>query len=267
MAILEILAEARELGVSEVARRLGLSKGSVHRLLTTLATCGYVEKNPGNDRYRLTYRMFLVGGRAAERYRLPELAAPVMEQLALETGENVNLGVLEGRRVINLHRVPGRHPVRLHLDISGGAPAHATGLGKVLLASLPPEALRRLLGRAPLERLTPRTIRTRTALRRELEVVAARGYAVDDEECSLGLRCVAAPIRDARGTVVAAISVAAPAFRLPRERLVSLAAKVMAAAREISGGLGWSPRAAAHHPPGARAAHGLDTARVRRIQR
>jgi DNA-binding IclR family transcriptional regulator len=197
LSILEALGAAHQLGVTELARR------------------GYVEKDPANDRYHLTYRLFAVGSRAADRLGLREVAQAVMERLAAETGEAVNLGVLEGVRVVNLHRVESPNLLRVHLEVGGGMPAHSTGLGKVLLAALAPaEVGRRLAGRR-LERVTPRTIGDRAALRRELARIREQGYAIDDEECSLGLRCVAASIRDHSGEVKAALSIAGPSQRLP----------------------------------------------------
>jgi DNA-binding IclR family transcriptional regulator len=234
LAILELLSDSQELGVTELGRRLRMSKSSVHRLLNTLAHKGYVEKNPQTGRYRLTYRLFAVGSSAAGRYGLKEVAVPVMERLAAEVGESVNLGVLEKDRVLRLHKVEGTHPIRLHIDAPGGVKAHATGLGKALLSGLEPDELRRHLERSPLSRFTRTTITTMRALQAELRRVRDRGYAIDNEECSAGVRAVAVPIRDRRGSIVAALSIAGPTDRLIQERLAALAPMAMAAAEEIS---------------------------------
>jgi DNA-binding IclR family transcriptional regulator len=241
LSILELLGASQELGVTELARKLDMSKSSVHRLLNTLAHKGYIEKNPQTGRYRLTYQLFVVASAAAGRYGLKETAAPVMERLAIGTGESVNLGVLEQDRVLNIHKVEGPQPIRLHIDAPGGVKAHATGLGKVLLAGLEPKELDRRLASARLTRLTPTTITSRRALQAELQRVRARGYAVDNEECSSGVRAVAAPIRDRQGTVVAALSVAGPTHRFTEQRIANLAPSVRAAAEEISRRLGYSP--------------------------
>lgn len=239
LSILETLGTAYEMGVTDLARKLGLGKSSVYRLLATLARRGYVEKNPQSERYRLTYRLFAVASPAADRFGLREAAHPVMQRLAARTGETVNLGVLDGTRVVNLHKVESRHFLRLHLDVAGGVPAHATALGKVLLAALEPaELARRLRGRR-LEALTRRTIRDRRTLGKALGRVREQGFAVDDEECSLGLRCVAAPILDHRGSVAAALSISGPTHRLPDPVLPRLAESVRAAAREVSQRLGY----------------------------
>lgn len=275
LSILETLGATPEMGVTDLARKLGLGKSSVYRLLATLARRGYVEKNPQSERYRLTYRLFAVASPAADRFGLREAAHPVMQRLAAQTGETVNLGVLDGTRVVNLHRVESRHLLRVHLEVGHGAPAHATALGKVLLAALEPAELSRRLRGRRLEALTRHTIRDRRTLGKALARVREQGVALDDEECSLGLRCVAAPILDHRGSVVAALSISGPTHRLPDPVLPRRGEEVRAAAREISRRLGYSSQPLArgaprHGPVGlevpahARTVGGTLTARIPR---
>lgn len=238
LSILETLGTVHEMGVTELAKKLGLGKSSVYRLLATLSRRGYVEKNPQSDRYLLTHRLFAVGSRAADRLGLREVAHPIMERLAAETGEAVNLGVLDGTRVVNLHRVESPHLLRVHLEVGGGVPAHATALGKVLLAFLGETGVMQRLRGHRLERVTPRTIGDRAALRSALVRIREQGFAIDDEECSLGLRCVAAPILDHRGSVAAGLSIAGPSQRLSLATLSVMGGVVRAAAQEISRRLG-----------------------------
>ncbi len=239
LSILETLGAVQSMSLTELSKKVGLGKSSVYRLLATLVRRGYVEKDPRSDQYQLTYRLFALGSRGADRYGLREAAHAVMEALAAETGETVNLGVLDGTRVVNLHKVESPGLVRLRLDVEGGVPAHATGLGKVLLAALPPDELMRRLQGQRLKRLTPRTVGGFRALQRMLAQIRQLGFSIDDEECSLGLRCVAAPICDHRGVVVAALSISGPRQRLPVRILSRLAERVQAGAREISARLGF----------------------------
>jgi DNA-binding IclR family transcriptional regulator len=239
LSILETLGTVPQMGVSDLAKKLGLSKGSVYRLLATLVRRGYVEKDASSDRYQLTYRLFALGSRTAERFGLREVAQPIMDRLGSQTGETVNLGVLDDFRTVSVHLVESAHPLRIHMRI-GGVPAHATATGKILLAALgPTELTRRLAGRR-LEPITGRTIKSRRALLAELERVRGQDFAVDDEECSLGLRCAGAPVRDHRGQVAAALSVVAPCHRLTPATLPAMIARVRGAAQEISHRLGWS---------------------------
>jgi len=240
LSILETLGSVHEMSLTDLARKLGLGKSSVYRLLVTLAQRGYVEKNPQSERYRLTYRLFAVGSPAADRFGLREAAHPVMERLAAQTGETVNLGVLDGTRVLNIHKVESHHLLRMHMAVGSGVPAHATALGKVLLAALEPHELAQRLRGRRLERLTRQTIRDRPTLRVALARIRDQGFAIDDEECSLGLRCVAAPIVDRQGAVVAALSISGLSQRFPQTALSRLAEVVRAAAREISHRLGYS---------------------------
>ena len=239
ISILETLGTAQSMSLTELSKKLGLGKSSVYRLLVTLVLRGYVDKDPHNDRYQLTYRLFAVGSRAAEQQGLREVAQPIMQSLASRTGETVNLGVLDGFRTVSLHLVESAHPLRIHMRI-GGVSAHATSTGKILLASLPPDELARRLAGCRLARMTDKTITSRAALNAELRRVRQRGYAIDDEECSLGLRCVGAPVRDHRGMVVAALSMVAPCHRLPHEEMAAAIATVRDAAQEISLRLGYT---------------------------
>jgi len=239
ISILETLGTAQPMSLTELSKTLGLGKSSVYRLLVTLALRGYVEKDPDSDRYRLTYRLFAVGSRAAERLGLREVAQPVMDRLGSRTGETVNLGVLDGFRTVSVYLVESAHPLRIHMRI-GGVPAHATATGKILLAALPPEELARRLAGRRLTSLTDRTIKSRAVLQAELRRVRDQGYAIDDEECSWGLRCAGAPVRDHRGAVVAALSMVAPCRRLPPSALPAAIATVREAAQEISHRLGFA---------------------------
>lgn len=239
ISILETLGAAQPMSLTELSTKLGLGKSSVYRLLVTLVLRGYVEKDPHSDRYQLTYRLFAIGSRTAERLGLREVAQPIMERLGSRTGETVNLGVLDGFRTVSIHLVESAHPLHIHMRI-GGVSAHATATGKILLASLPPEELAQRLAGQRLASLTARTIKRRSVLHAELRRVREQGFAVDDEECSIGLRCVGAPVRDHRGMVVAALSMVAPCHRLPPEEMPAAIATVRDAAQEISLRLGYS---------------------------
>jgi DNA-binding IclR family transcriptional regulator len=238
LSILETLGATQKMGITELARKLGLGKGSIYRLLATLVRRGYVEKDAYSDRYQLTYRLLALGSRVADRFGLREMAQPVMERMGSETGETVNLGVLDGFRTVSVCLVQSPQPLSIHMRI-GGVSAHASATGKILLASLSSvELANRLAGRR-LERLTPRTIKSRPALMAELARVRAQGFAIDDEESSIGLRCAGAPVYNHQGMMVAALSLVAPAHRLTAARLPAAIATVREAAQEISGRLGY----------------------------
>jgi len=227
-------AEEPELSLAQVSRRLGCHKSSVFRILSTLAARGYVEKNALNHTYRLGWKLLDLAGRLAGGYKLPDIAAPFMEALAQSTGEIVHLSILDGEEIVYLEKKGRSQPLTVSTMVGGRNPAHASAMGKVLLSGLPKAERAALLGRGPLARLTANTITDPQLLSRELEAVRRRGYALDDEESFQGIRCLAAPLRDRDGRVVAAISVTAPSQRLGSRRAAEIRRQVLEAARLIS---------------------------------
>lgn len=237
-SILEVLAEAGpELGVTELGKRLGVHKATASRLVATLAEHALVERNPATDKYRLGFGLVRLATAAATGLDLVRQARPVLERLAEETRETVNLAVLDRDQVVNIDQVTAPHLVVNVNWVGKRTPLHCTSNGKVLLAHLP-EAHRERLLAGPLERLTERTIVDPTVLRRELQEARARGYAYTVEELEVGLNAVAAPIRGPSREVIAAVSVAGPAYRVTRGRIQALARAAMAAAEEISRRMG-----------------------------
>jgi len=184
-------------------------------------------------------------------------ALPFLEGLVRDTGETGHLAVLDGGEAIYIERVEARRALRIPSAVGRGYPAHATNLGKVLLADLAPERLRELIGERPLGAFTPHTITDPAELDAELERIRAQGFAVDNEEYDEGLRCIGAPIYDHSGHAVAALGIGGPVTRITPERVEELAELVMAAARGLSRRLG-------AHQSGAYAAPAL---RVRTTDR
>ena len=230
-------AEDPELGVTELAGRLGLHKSTVHRFMVNLEAAGLVERTR-SARYRLGLRIFELGGLVMQRMNLWDEALPFLEGLVRDTGETGHLAVLDGGEAIYIERVEARRALRIPSAVGRGYPAHATNLGKVLLADLPPDRLRQLVGDGPLGAFTPHTITDPAELEAELERIRAQGFAVDNEEYDEGLRCIGAPIYDHSGRAVAALGIGGPVTRITPERVDELAELVMAAARGLSRRLG-----------------------------
>jgi IclR family acetate operon transcriptional repressor len=235
--ILELVAEhPGQLGVTDLGRRLGVHKATAFRLVTTLVQAGLLEKAPGADRYRLGFGLVRLATAALADLDLVRQARPILERLAEETQETVNLAVLDGLEVVNVDQVAGRHSVLNVNWVGRRTPVHCTSNGKVLVAHLPEDRWERILA-GPLERRTPRTITDPEMLRVQLREARARGYAYTVEELEVGLNAVAAPVH-APGGVVAAISVAGPAYRVTPERIPELAAAVTRAGAEASRRMG-----------------------------
>lgn len=237
--IVEILAtEPDGLSFTDIARRLGFPKSSLHGLLGTLTDRGYVGFDSERHVYGLGIRVW-EHGQAYLRHRdLLGEATRVMEAIVREINETVQLAVLDGLENVYLHKVDCSHPLRLQSEVGKRLQAHATGLGKVLLAYLPPEELEARLRARPLVRFTPHTPTDPDALLRELEVVRRQGFGVDDQEYTPGLRCVAVPIREPGGRVATAMSASIPIMRAGPEQLAAALRALARGSLDISDRLG-----------------------------
>ncbi len=236
--VLEYLAERDDGSVTDLAVALGVHKSTAFRLLAALESRGLVEQVTERGRYRLGIGLVRLAGAAASRIDLIEQARPVMRRLAAAIGETVNLARLEGGAVVNVDQVLGGATVATHNWVGQRTPLHATSNGKVLLAALDPEQRADFL-RRPLEALTPATITDRAELEAELARAAATGWSSTREELEVGLNAIAAPVRSRDGSVIAAVSLSGPSYRLGPDRFESVAAAVIAAGEEISRRIGW----------------------------
>jgi IclR family KDG regulon transcriptional repressor len=232
------------LGPSELGRRLGLGKSTVHRLLTTLTAEGLLEQDPHTGGYRLGIVMFELGEAVRVHMDLHAAAAPVLAMLRGQTRETAQVGVLDRGEVVYVDRLESSHSLRLFTETGRRVPAHCTSSGKVLLAYLPAETRAALLRGRALPALTPDTITDPAVLSAELARVRARGWAEAVNEREIGVASIAAPVRDFRGDVVAAISIGAPVLRLGAAQRRQLTRPVMEAGDAVSRRLGWTARAA-----------------------
>jgi DNA-binding IclR family transcriptional regulator len=238
LAILDILARSGEAGVTAIANELGVHKSTAFRLVTTLEQGGLVEQSEERGKYRLGMGILRLAGATTARLDLVQEARPISRRLAGDTGETVNIAVLADRAALYLDQVAGSSSLQSHNWVGQHIPLHATSNGKVLLSGLDDEEVARTIGE-DLTAYTEATVTDPELLRKELAEVRARGYSTAIDELEVGLTAVAAPIRNAHGDVVAAISVSGPTFRLDEERLGEVVAALLAAAREISYRLGW----------------------------
>jgi len=244
LRLLEMYDGEARLGVTELSRRLDLHKNNVFRLLATLEQNGYIEQCEEDDQYRLAVGCLELGHAYERSNPLIELARPALGKLSAEVGETAHLAVSRGDEVAHLDGALPDRMLLTSLRLGVRLPLHATALGKVLLAFAPAErreAFDRERIAAGLAARTPATLVDRAKLFDELGSVAAQGFAVDLEECELGLVCAAAPLHDASGAVPAALSLSAPRARVSEDELHRrLVPSVEAAAAELSARLGFT---------------------------
>jgi DNA-binding IclR family transcriptional regulator len=225
-------AEHPNLSLSEISRRAGIPIATAHRLVAELLAWGALERD-SRGRYRIGLRLWEVAALAPRGLALREIAMPFLEDLYEATHENVQLAVLDGTDVVYLERIAGRAAVHVRTRVGGRWPAHATGVGLVLLAHAPAEEQERYLA-GPLAGFTAKTIVDPVRLRRELALVRRQGFAVSDGQVTLDALSIAAPVRDAGGEVVAALSIVVPADIGGTAGAVALAPAVRTAALGIS---------------------------------
>jgi IclR family KDG regulon transcriptional repressor len=247
MKILECLSRERSLGVTELANRvneddgnLRMHKSTVYRFLNSLKELGFVRQDPETEQYSMTLKLYEIGTAVMDRLDLWREAQPIVQQVAKATRETVHLASLEGDNLVYVSKLESSQTLRVSMTsrVGKSAPTYCTGLGKTLLAHLTPGHVTKILAREKMIRFTERTITNRADLDRELETIRSRGYAIDNEEHEIGVRCVAAPVYDSAGGVIAAVSVSVPSVRLTEEDIPRYAETVMRAAREISRRLG-----------------------------
>ena len=233
--------EEHEFGVSSLAKRLGLAKSTVHRLASTLIKDDMLEQDKETGKYRLGLALFELGARVRRKMNVVNEARFALKELMEKTGETAHLTVLDHASVLFINKFESRQAIRMKSNVGSRAPAHSTADGKALLAYQSREMIETIAA-GGLSALTSKTITDVGQLLEDLAQVRLRGYAIDDEETEIGLRSIAAPIRDHTGEVVAAIGVAGPIQRMTKKVVLSYAPKVVTAAESISTRLGYSAR-------------------------
>ncbi|HEY6295090.1 MAG TPA: IclR family transcriptional regulator, partial [Streptosporangiaceae bacterium] len=226
LAILSAFTPDRpDLGISELARKLGLTRSTTHRYVATLTTLGYLQQDDSTRKYRLGPRVLDLGFSVLGSLGLREIAAPHLRRLTDATGHTSNLAIRDDTDVILIDRVrglPGRyHHLEFSLHVGSRIPAYCSATGKALLAFLPRPDLERILDRTDLVQRGPRTLTDRKALLAALDQVRRTGIATNDEELDNALRSIASPVLTRSGEVVAAVNVAIPWSPAPMSELVS----------------------------------------------
>jgi DNA-binding IclR family transcriptional regulator len=244
LALLELLTKReRPMGFGQIANSLGYPKSSLHQLLRTLIDRGWVEVESETGHYTLGIRTWEAGNAYLRALDLIARAKPYMEAVRDELDETVQLAVLDGRYNVYIAKVDGTQNLAMVSAVGRRIEAHATGLGKALLSGLSDAQVVALFRGIEPEKFTTTTVSDLGELIVELDRVRASGYAIDNEEHTHGVRCVAAPLRDQNGTVIAALSVSVPTVRWTQENEKHTVILLVDASKRLSQALGWRPAA------------------------
>ena len=235
-------SQTPELGTTEIARALGLHKSTTASLVYTLEANGFLNQNSETRKYRLGLKLVERAFAMLDQVEIRRIAYPALQELRDRWNETVNLAILDGADVVFIERMLGTKALGMSSEVGRREPAHSTALGKAILSCYPPADVKGLVAAHGLPSVTPRTITDSSKFYAELDRVREQGYAVDDEENEIGGRCIAVPIFDHTGNVVAAVSISAPTARLPMSDVPQAGAMVRETAKAISRGLGYLPR-------------------------
>ncbi len=224
--------------LAELARRTALPRSTAHHIIRALVALGYLAQDGDGRPYRLGPKLLRITGRTWTGEQMAELARKHLEELGRRTGESISLAVLRAGAPTIVAKRESEGPVRVVQEIGAQRPLHCTAVGKVLVAWLPERELDAILAQTSFTQLTPRTLASADAFRRELVRVRSRGVAYDNEEHLPGIRCIAAPVRDLTGEVCASLCVVGQAHRLPQRRLNEIEPELLAVAAALSRELG-----------------------------
>lgn len=236
--------------LQDLSARLEMNASTVLRFLNPLVRLGYVGQNPDDSRYFLTFKICRIANNVTSRMNLRNIAYPVMRNVSRIFKESANLSVENDMSVLYVEVVNAASNTLMTMQRIGHiAPMHCTGVGKLFMLEYDMQKIDSLIAVKGLERFTSKTITGRSALLQEVERIRLAGYAFDDEECEIGARCIAAPIRNYSGHIVAGLSVSGPATRMTDAHMHSNLPFLLDAARQISYRLGWKGEDEAVTPP------------------
>jgi len=235
--------EQVDIGISELSRRLGVAKSTVHRLAATLAAEGLLEQDHETEKYRLGIALFRLGALVRRRMDVSSQGRPYLYELREKTNETVHLAILDGTEIMYVYNLESTQAIRMRSDLGVRKPAYCTAEGQAILAFQPQAVVDAVIGQGLLPR-TPQTITDAAKLIKALALVRQRGCAIEDEESEIGMRGISAPIRNDAGEVVAAVGLAGPVTRLSKKAITAFVPHVIETADLVSRRLGY------RSPPG-----------------
>lgn len=240
LSILEVLSDYNEgLGVTEISDRIGLHKSTVHRLLGTLIYRGYVTQDSESNKYKITLKLFELGNKKVEDMDILTVSKPYTKELMEKVNEVVHFVIREGNNIVYIDKVEADNTIRMASTIGRRSPLYCTAVGKAILAQLSDKEVEKIWNSSKIEKFTEFTITDLKEMKEELEKVRQKGYAIDNEENELGVRCAGAPVFNRFGKVEGAISISGPTIRVTEGKVEEFAKEVVKYAGLISKELGY----------------------------
>ena len=240
LSILEVLSDySKGLGVTEISEKVDLHKSTVYRLLATLIYKGYVVQDAETNKYGITLKLFELGSKKVESMDLLSVSKEYTKKLMESVNEVVHLVVREGSEIVYIDKVEANNTIMMASTIGKRSPMYCTSVGKAILAHLPEKKVKEIWDNSKIVKYTDYTITDFQELKKELEDIRQKGYAVDNEENEMGVRCIGVPIFNRHGKVEAAISISGPAIRVTESKISNFSIKVMNTASLISRELGF----------------------------
>lgn len=238
--ILELLADKGEMGLLELSEELSLNKSTVHRMLSSLIYMGYAKQNESTQKYALSFKIVNMAGKLLERTNILPIARPYLEALSSLSGETVHLVQREGNHILYIDKVEATTgSIRMVSRVGMIHPMYCSGVGKAIMATMSEEAIARIWNESIIEKKTEHTITDFEELKKVLEKIRMQGYALDNEENELGVRCIAACIYDYHRDVKYAFSISGPVSRMTEEHIQKLSKDVLRVQKELSAELGY----------------------------
>ncbi len=240
--IIEIMAKYGEpIRLNELSEKLGMSTPTVYRFLNTLLNKEYVRKDEESSKYYLTLKLKYLTDLMHEQFSISRIVYPYLKLLANKTGETASFVIMENNMAVYVDKCEGSDKmVKSFQRIGYRAPLYCTGVGKVFLSELSDEEKEKIFSDSgPLEKLTENTITDIQELNKELAIIKERGYSYDNEECEIGAKCIAAPLRNFSGKIIASISVSGPSSRMTEDTLENIKKELLKVSKEISKILGF----------------------------
>lgn len=240
LSILEVLSDYENgLGITEISNKVNLHKSTVHRLLATLIYKGYVQQNEENNNYELTLKLFELGNKKVEKMNIVTASKPYLQEMMSKTNEVVHLVIREGTEIVYIAKVESQNVIRMHSRIGMRKPVYCTAVGKSMLAYMPEDEIEKIWRNSDIKKSTEDTIIDFEKFKENLKLVKQRGYATDEQENEIGIRCVAVSILNYKGEVCGAISISGSIISFTEEKKEEFSKLIIEYAIKISRELGY----------------------------